>query len=136
MSGHTPGPWQVSRDMKQGRDGKKYGLEVCGNVPADCREPWESAGYIPLCDVFHPANPHRAADYQDPAVKAAILARHEANARLIAAAPTAPHECERPGCPGGRLHRFLVTLDAMPNDIGDEAREILAAIRKATEPAP
>ena len=129
MSAPTPGPWRVSRDTKQGHNGKKYGLEVCADVPVDQRAPWESAGYVPLCDVFSPTNPSRVADYTDSAIKAQIDARREANARLIAAAPQLLAAL-RIASQALRSYQYGNAAVDLAKEIADNAD---AAIRAATE---
>lgn len=38
---------------------------------------------------------------------------HNANAHLIAAAPTAPHECDDPACPGNVNRKKLAAFDGL-----------------------
>lgn len=122
MSQPTPGQWTVRRGTRTDSDGKKYGLEVAAHVPADLQRPWESAGYVPVADIFHPSNPIRLEDYDNPATKAEILATSEANARLIAQAPAMRDvlalmlDCrkhDKPGCVCGveKARALLAAID-------------------------
>lgn len=63
----------------------------------------------------------RSRDHQIAQTRGTIKEVDEANARLIAAAPTAPHECDVPDCPGNINRR---KLEAFP-DLLEAARGIL-----------
>lgn len=52
----------------------------------------------------------------------------EANAALIAAAPTAPHICDDPACPG---HRNKIMLDAFQALFTDQAPEMTSLFEAA-----
>jgi len=53
--------------------------------------------------------------------------RWQANAALIAAAPTAPHECDIPGCPGVENKRKLDAFDDLLASLKD-ARDAIASL--------
>lgn len=57
-----------------------------------------------------------------------------ANARLVALAPTAPHECDVPGCPGAETKRKLEAAAAVVKALMDERdRHIRYSIVHARE---
>ena len=83
---HTPGPWKV----------KKLDGEIYIN-------PSRESGEYALLAKVHGARP-RPGRSEDTA---------QANARLIAAAPEAPHDCEVPDCPGQRNKRLLEATEGL-----------------------
>ena len=94
MSGHTPGPWVWDGPLSSG---EAYRL------------------------ISH--HPGHKLDYVLEAVDGAVYSEYSSdpgymqvsqeNARLIAAAPIAPHECDDPKCPGNVNRRKLEAFDEM-----------------------
>ena len=91
---HTPGPWTIDR-QRIGPPGEPVAL---------------------LCDV-NDSMTGTVIDWprgNDSATAMSIDdAENEANARLIAAAPEAPHDCEVPDCPGQRNKRLLEATEGL-----------------------
>jgi len=80
MNGHTAGPWEVTRDSMSLR---LQAIQSSTRKPI-CRVDWQVVGD------------------KDP--EAGL------NARLLALAPTAPHDCDIPGCPGAENKRRLAQM--------------------------
>lgn len=75
----TGGKWRVAVDTRQEHNGKKYGCEVVADLSPEEQQPWQRAGYVPLCELFYPNNPIRTGDPVD-----LIKAERAANAEFIA----------------------------------------------------
>ena len=78
----TPGPWRVSRDFRQERNGRKYGVGIFTTVPVDQRRRWEDQGDVQIAEIWHPENPIRFTEPEE--YRAAVEAVRTANAALIA----------------------------------------------------
>ena len=88
---HTPGDWHVS-ELRTGE------TEAWSDAPAYERSIYAADGTkLAVCEQW---------------IGQSEAAEAEANARLIALAPTAPHECA-PDCPGEVNRRKLAAHDAL-----------------------
>lgn len=118
MIEHTPGPWTYKEELGANLSAVSSSKRVVAGIP------------------------------NDGAINPDELTEQRANARLIAAAPTAPHECDDLNCPGNinrkKLEAFPDLLEACRHSLGilgsishpylkdSLLLEIKAAINKAT----
>ncbi len=86
MAEHTPGPWAIKAAIQS--PDKDYAIMKDHSI---------------IADVFEHIGPNYERHIADA----------EANAHLIAAAPTAPHDCDVPGCPGAENRHRLDAFDGM-----------------------
>lgn len=94
VKGHTPGNWKPEKRNAEGN-----GYPIIGNV---------SAGDFPWL-VNVPAPP-----FAMGAIGALVCYQQaEPNARLLALAPTAPHCCSDPACPGDVNRRKLEAAEKL-----------------------
>jgi hypothetical protein len=84
---HTPGPWRV------GKTTGPPSRDIYARVPGDV-----AGAIFPV--ALEPNNGIRPQDHDD-------------NANLLALAPTAPHDCEIPDCPGMANKRLLEAAEGL-----------------------
>ena len=77
----TGGEWYVRKGAREDRKGRRYGCEIDTRIPKDAQRAWQSAGFVPLVEVFFPSNP---SSIHDP--REAVEAEQDANAAFIATA--------------------------------------------------
>lgn len=80
---HTPGPWECN-----------YNLRTAINA---------GEKHIAMVNFFNDGSDSRSVCGDE----------HEANARIITAAPNVPHECDDPKCPGNINRQKLALYDEM-----------------------